>query len=665
MEEAFEAINRLLKHPSDIDDKLETTLRSISSKVETSMSHLDATLKKRMEWFNAIKNHAFEHPGPFPESAKSSESIRLISLAYTNLSLVYSSHRRIKEIDDEIKKFYDSFSGDPDAEGILRAYEMFSSLEDFRHRMYRHKSVSMNKIEKAGLDFVIFVLGLDLLARKDLVKSVGEIVKGEEEKDGITILVKENAQGKVVVPRASKDPGFDVDAAQRSPEYRRELCQMFWYYQNRNVGNLREKIVSGLKSRIKAKVVADYTETLEDMKTLPQSDIGCIFDLDSLVHFYHETLQAYLECYNFTDPGQILKALEFEEQYSKINDENFFALSKIVDTASLTDTYYAISETRITTWMGNMRMQIIDTFLSRDTAPATDEDSKFISFDFINMLELIRNQLEPVKFNNTLYKKVHTHIVGEARFLKVDLVKAMESEFNDAVKLQGRPGYEEYTIMVGNSCLKIAQYAEEDNSLRDIFIDLLKESNALLANFILSTSSVVVHSIFTKDWYEGNTYRLVATIDDFLGDYRVRMTEYTFYTFVLCVIRSLTGCYVRQLMRKRTFIDEDCAYRLRKDHDDLLVVFSKFIEDEEVRKRMEPLRFLAPLLESPSADLFLVEAKALKIRFPDLTKDFIKAVVKKRKDMDDREKEAIRARLGEVFEKKRKKKTFFSKLFSG
>ncbi|KAL0265789.1 UNVERIFIED_CONTAM: hypothetical protein PYX00_011504 [Menopon gallinae] len=671
----------LSRHPSDIEDKLEAIYRSVSNTVASTLSSMNAAIQRKVSWFDKIKNTSFEHTKRFPEVGRSSDSIRLISMAYTNLSTVYSSYRRMRDIDGEIRVFYEKFSGahkDPGRVG--EAYGMFSDMSEFRLRMYKHNNISLNKIEKAELDFVVFLLSIDLIENMEMAGAVGGIVKSEEEKDRITKIVKANALSKTRAKtkqgaeceRMAADDGLMIrkagtdSAVQASPEYIEEICRIFRHYVNRDVLGLSDKVIAGIKSRIRNKVATDYSSVIRDMEALPGSDITCIAEGKDVINYYNGVLKEHFRVANFSDPGEVLKALEFEERYVAANSANFVNATQLMDTSALIDAYCTMTFEKISGWMQNIKHKIIESFLARDSIPATDEESKFISLDFVNLLELIRNQLEPLRFKKALYRKVRNHIVGEASLLRDDLVSVMEGEFGDAIKLRGKPGYEEYVIMVGNSGLKLAQYADDQNDLREIFIQILKSSNLLLSRFILETCSVIVDTIFTGEWYSSNvTYKLVATVEDFLNDYQVRMFEYTFYTFIISVIRSLISSYVKQLMRKRAQIHEDCSHRLKSDYEDLLRLFAKFVDHDDVEKRMEPLKFIIPILEAGTADLFVVETKALKIRYPDLPKNFVKSIVKKREDMDEKDKQDIRRHLREIFGNERSEKgTLFSKLFS-
>eukprot|EP00866_Antonospora_locustae_P001272 jgi/Antlo1/1272/168 len=80
---------------------------------------------------------------------------------------------------------------------------------------------------------------------------------------------------------------------------------------------------------------------------------------------------------------------------------------------------------------------------------------------------------------------------------------------------------------------------------------------------------------------------------------------------------------------------------------------------------MEPLKFIIPILETNTADLFIVETKALKLRYPDLPKNFVKSIIKKRDDIDERDKQDIRKQLRDIFgDEEKEGPTFFAKLFS-
>ena len=681
MDDAIENINKLLKHPDDVEDKLEAIAREVSQETSAAVAHADSEFWKRMNWFQQVKARSFENLEPFPKFTKSTEEIKLISLAYMNLRSVYTSHKRIKNIEEELRMFYRTFSDkDPSTQSLSKAHEHFYSLEDFRLRMQRCKQLPASKIEKAELDFVLFILGINLPEREDLVEAVRAIVIKEEEKDRITCVVRacvQNGAGSrdtagrlggsaINWARVLDEVRDDVRVEHRNPEYLQELCRMYIHYSNRQVLDLRTKVVSGIKSRVKNRVTEDYVQILPYLDSLStESKIGTIVNVDEIFRYSHETLKRYFAGADLTDAGEVLKILEFDEKYSRLNEARALGLSKIVNTNTLLNTYCGISTEKISVWMRNIKNLIIDSFLIRDKVPAIDEEAKFVSIDFINLLELVKNQLEPTRFKVALYRRIRNHIVKEAAVLKEELTSVMESEFKDAISLKGKPGYEEYIIMVGNSGLKLAQYADDQNDLREIFVDILKSSNNLLCRFILNTCQAATVLIFTDEWYHADvTRKLVATIEDFLNDYRVRMFDYMFYTFVLSVIKGLIDVYLKQISRRRAIIYSNCPQRLNFDYEDFLELFSAFIDREEVLKRLEPLKFLIPLLEVSTVDMFIIEVRALKMRLPGLKRDFVKTLIKKKRGMDDGERQKIKEELKNVFpEEEENKKAFFSRLF--
>ncbi|KAG0442690.1 hypothetical protein DMUE_0086 [Dictyocoela muelleri] len=337
---------------------------------------------------------------------------------------------------------------------------------------------------------------------------------------------------------------------------------------------------------------------------------------------------------------------------------------------------FKISE-KLTEWIESITNSEIEKFLIREMKPDEDENKKYISSGFINLLQIIKEQLEPINFDKNIFKLVTTKIIILAENFRNQINRAMEKDLKPSYQLKSKPGYEEYTIMVGNSGLKLAQYANslpecqniEVKALGNIFVDILKKSNQCLKIFILKTCQPITDQIFTDHWYfndfnrnNNNRYennnqinnnqinnnqinnntsslikRFAVTIDDFLNDYYISMSEYSFLTFLFELSAEISSLYIYQISRKRAKIKITCRSCLERDFKMLSNIFKKY-GDNEILKNLNLIRRIGPLVESKSLDLFLNDLKIFRIEFPDLKKDFVKNLIKKRVDLDDDEK---------------------------
>ncbi|TBT98516.1 subunit Sec6 of exocyst complex, partial [Hamiltosporidium tvaerminnensis] len=109
---------------------------------------------------------------------------------------------------------------------------------------------------------------------------------------------------------------------------------------------------------------------------------------------------------------------------------------------------------------------------------------------------------------------------------------------------------------------------------------------------------------------------------------------------------------------------EDCSDKLKSDEKRLIQTFCKFADPQEVKNSFMPFDKIIPLLTTKNDDLFVVELKSLILVYPDIKKEFIKSIIKKRTDLNDSDKKNLIERLKECFgeEPKHNKKTLFSRL---
>ncbi|KAM0677536.1 SNARE-binding exocyst subunit S6 [Binucleata daphniae] len=334
--------------------------------------------------------------------------------------------------------------------------------------------------------------------------------------------------------------------------------------------------------------------------------------------------------------------------------------------------YTKCATSSLSAWVDNLKNNEIESFFAREASPTLDEEDKYTSLNFINLLQLIKQQLEPIAYNHKIFKVIINEITVCVRQFSKEIVKAMDKDFIPACKQKCNPGYEEYVIMFGNSGLKVTQYVSslplaqtsEVKELGNIFINITKKSNYYLSSFVINTCKPVIDKIFTNEWYTDDiTKVLVVTVDDFLIDYQTNMSDFSFITFVYELCSELTKAYLKQLVRKRAKIYEDCGYKLNKDLGKFIDLFNKYGEKDEVESNLEAFKRIIPLLGRCNEEMFVVEFKAFLTVYPDIKKEYIKNIVYKKEEMDEESKKRLWVKVKECFKEIANiRTTMFSKL---
>ncbi|KCZ81794.1 hypothetical protein H312_00834 [Anncaliia algerae PRA339] len=414
----------------------------------------------------------------------------------------------------------------------------------------------------------------------------------------------------------------------------------------------KDKLIKETKNKVILRI-PDYEKVLNDFSKIPELK-NEIIDKRELIEFYFDKLKENIRNkLQETDISKLLSLFEFEHELKLINDSNFIYLPHLLDNKyELITKYVKYSEENIEAWMNNVKKSI---FNSRNQPPPVDEHNKFICTDFINLLELIKNQIEPIKFSKEIRENIEKILVEGVKSIIDGLINLLQNEFSAAVNLKGPPGYEEYVVMISNSSLKLAQFANdslESKVLSDLFVELMESCNSILCNFVVFTCKPIFNLIFTDKWYEREK-SVIPTLNDFVTDYKKRMNDYNFYKLIVKLSEKISEVYFSQIKRNRAKLYDDVSYILKKDILEIEELFYK----NDVEVKMEQVRVLKELLEN-EGEAFLTEVIAVK---DVISKEVVVSIIRKRSVFI--EKDEYIKKVKRFYGSKKEEKGLFEKIF--
>ncbi|TBU18866.1 subunit Sec6 of exocyst complex [Hamiltosporidium tvaerminnensis] len=703
MHETLENVNDTLKYPSDLEDKLpsilsayekhvneqeeylKTKIRNSRDRINNSIN-LQQKIKSDIEIYKSNFKKLDQIYQSFPKVVNNYENIKIIAIAHQNFHKSYEMHKKLVNISNATENILKMIKNEENIENI---HEEVFELEKFKYEIhFFSKNITrdeflklneiINEIDRVLLEFEnMFLLKTNNLINqleinKEYLNQISKIVKKEEERDEITIKVQKGKHSHDAILH--------------------EIYLLNKIYFDREIKDIKNKTIKAIKYSINDKFpklqnkdfnIQELNFIIEDMKFISETvnDKDLFIDLRFIYEEYHLQLKNFLDLNkNNLDASQILFLLEFINNYNENIEKNLNMQPETLGESLLGDSeselinkYLQIASEKLVSWISNITVIEVEKFNLRTSQPTVDENDKYISTGFINLLQIIKQQMEPITFNKHIFLQITSIVVENCHYFKNEIIKAMKKDFKPSVTLKSVPGYEEYVIMIGNSGLKLTQYINslplcqkpEVRELGNIFLEILKSSNTLLSEFIITTCGPILDKVFTDSWYEQDiTKKLIITLEDFLGDYKITMADYSFITFVFEICNSLVFCYVKQITRKRAKILEDCSDKLKSDEKRLIQTFCKFADPQEVKNSFMPFDKIIPLLTTKNDDLFVVELKSLILVYPDIKKEFIKSIIKKRTDLNDSDKKNLIERLKESFgeEPKHNKKTLFSRL---
>lgn len=687
-EKALKEISEKIKHPSDLTNKIKIIKKEISELYYYNESCISSKILKLQTLFKQIDDDIFKMENMYSDFLRDkTKTIKILNdflvliknyKTVKTICIAHSNILKVKLFTDKLNSIYDSIENE-DIEiyhsRIFDLEDFMFDLEFYNHDLNREDSIevskSINHIKKEILNFncILLTITENFMEHFDVFPKITKIIEKEEKRDELTNLAKEGENSEKLIPK--------------------EINILYKKYLKRINKNLKEKIINSIKGSIKNKFnilktddyfVKKLSFVNEDLLSIYNNLNFQFFNFDDFLLEYHLNLKNLLDEKSSTlDAGEILAVIEFVGEYYE-NVEGVF--KKIADSLGnrllenedqLLDKYTVTAESKLKEWISNITKIETSKFFLRNEEISKDEEDKLISPGFVSLLQIIKMQLEPISFNKKIFAHITSTIIKYCNIFKDELVNAMEKDFKPSVQMKNKPGYEDFCIMFGNSGLKLTKYitslpqcqSPEVRELGNTFISILRSSNFYLSNFILETCKPVLKELFTDKWYEEDICKtLVLTLKDFLQDYKLTMSNYSFVTFVHELATSLSCKYLIQLGNKNSKILDSCTIKLKKDYSKIKKTLEQFGEKDDITNSLLPILKIIPLIDCKSSDLFVEEVKSLKYVYPDIKRKFIKNIISKRRDLTEDEKKDFVFSLKECFgEIISTEKTVFSKIF--
>lgn len=669
-EKEMPKIEDIIKHQIDFESRLDsiymnskkrlTVLRSehsesrnlIISKLDMNTSRL-LQISKLKESYQSNTTNLYNILSDEKDAIADYNKIELIAIIYRNFKKVRDLSDKLLNLEADIG-VYDSL----DIKYDLRKkhwmaynfeeirYELQYYCKDMERASYLSVVRKINVLDRVIIDFLaeFLILGDNAfnLLNEDVLKNVEIIIEFEENRDFITKQINVNCEGDIV---------------------KEELKRLNYRYENRKLKEIKKKFEDSIKGGIKRRVDELYKDGLENLDVIfedfekyekfmnitKQNKEEIYIDWASIIMSYNDVIKRIVDetalssrhiLYILGFVDNFYTELHFKFNIPKENFENTIL-------GDCEDKFVEIYITNVTntffTYIENIKNKEIEMFMLRDAAPILDEDNKYVSENVITLLCLIKEQLDPIAFNKRIFVCVSGMIVKFSKTFTKEITKVMNKEYELCSKNKGKLGFEEYVIMVGNSGLKITQYVttlpqsqnDELKELSELFLNLTKSSNQILSSFIINTCKAALDQVFTDNWYNEDTTRvLILTLEDFISDYNSVMSSFMYFLFIDDLVNELINSYIKQLLRNRAKIYEDAGYRLLKDCEKLHCLFKKYNSDSSFSSLVK----IAPLLGKCGIEIFVVELKSLLMMKPDVKRDVIKSIVKKKEELTDEEK---------------------------
>lgn len=679
-------------------------IRSLNSKMQ-DLSKRFNNMKNDISESRMLLKKIYSTQANFSSLIENYESIKTLFTAFINMKRTIKYALKIQNVENESEKISLENLRKKDK---LRWKLVFYS-KDLNKNEYLHIKPIIDQLDKEFNEWECEVLKyadnffsgkVDDSELEDVLKALNIVHEIDEE----TYIAKKGRDGSIKEPKKEyftytfndepfKFPIRDtviVNNIQDShillKKTDNSFCRVFYneniHLPTRNVSNLKTRFIKNLMHTLAKQDVLDILSDLK--KIIHFSEYFSNQTDDNIFHFIHQMLIHKLQK-DFDEASEILSIIHFSSSYDKlVRSVNIFFKEELVNLQHLKSMYLTRIKSKLAIWIENITSAEIKQLKERSSIPNKDEEDHFISSNFINLLKIVKETLEPVSFDYDLYNFIVLTIIQDIKHFKDGLIQTLDNEYQKNVT-NTTSGFEEYCICIGNSGLKLTQYISsicecEDSSMQQtntnqsdtgrennlsdlgqIFLSITQHTNTLLSKYVIFTLKPAIKKLFTRAFYDDHQSILrpiKATLSDFLEDYRETMNEYVFVTFLNDLIDHLRNSYFNQMIKKKSIIYQTLPDYIEKDEKGINRTIAKFCFDENVRI---DLNVIKPILTVTSTESFISELQKIKYEI-DLKKEFLKSIIKKRTELNSEERRDLNDAINSMYyeQEPKKKKGFFS-----
>lgn len=171
-------------------------------------------------------------------------------------------------------------------------------------------------------------------------------------------------------------------------------------------------------------------------------------------------------------PSDILQTIGWVKEYHEIMNERFKVPEEILEPplldqkeGILIQEYMNLSRQKMNEWINNLLLAETKKFMDREGAPEIDPNGKYFTTAAIDLFQIVKQHIDPVSFatKGRLLFDVVMEVSRSIQAYQKGIMSAMESEHEKFIEKSDsvNPGFEDYIIMIANSCLRFIEFMDE------------------------------------------------------------------------------------------------------------------------------------------------------------------------------------------------------------
>ncbi|KAH9385384.1 exocyst complex component 3, partial [Nematocida major] len=594
-------LNALVKETEFIDE----TIKAAKGKMSATKEALDA-ITLEISSLSLLKNDSL---------------VRTAATAHSNIEHTKRLLLEVRQFSAKYKKLrkeMKSSTENPSAEGLLSIYKEIKEVLGL-------KNAAPEITEKIGIlekQFEILVL--------TLVDSLPEIVQKEGAVAYLKIVKVSSSEAAHTEGISKQKRKAKIPSNLECNLSRNRLFEVFLDSLDRKFAENLPGAPESAKARGLAFVLQDLS-SLKKTESLPVSAKYQIFAFACIQ--YHRLLYEYLDKNsNAFDPEESIGILLWSKNY-------YAEMLKMGKMKSLlgpvlfsgreeevANKYVKAAEEKLTEWIGNLAAAESTRFRERKKAPDLDSEGKFISIGFMDLLHIIRQQLEPIYTHPEIFRRLSQHILKCVRKFKETLSVAVLEELDLLLKDKAQNGFEEYCIALSNSGLKFMDCLHTLSFYSDSHVQAISEvfhecmvcaSDALVQN-ILFVISPAVRNMYTRAWNsEPVTQSIVSTYADYLKDYRESMIDYAFTFFVSSLLGNTVEMYFERCTRKKALFLGEHLCIVGADRKRYRELFGQHLSKNSLKSILRKLDCFIAITSSDNVSICAAEVALYVKEYPE------------------------------------------------
>ncbi|RKP35078.1 exocyst complex component Sec6-domain-containing protein, partial [Dimargaris cristalligena] len=608
---AMVRLSELLKHPDDLNFKVEVLRRKLlkekrvlETQLNTDVQRQFDEIKDGLQWMGRSPDHVGQLRRRVAKIDQLCQEAKLWIPHYDRIAKISCTHRNFLATIDFVKEFQTFHDkrqlvthlldqAETQMEtldiNVLKVHYELHQLEELRDRsmhytsdgnrdvtqalgrMFGHMDTLSQRFESMLWMLAEHIFELAEQLRFDLIVQILKVVEYEEKRDHQESVLRSKS-------------GLETNHVRWKRETR--------HYKETLLETLSRAIAHRLEAEMDAALASfgELTDHVIHNLALVQNHIAPCFppDYDIMPFFvkqFHQTIFHHIQRLigSEMDGGIILELLRVSQEYHVTVVQTLgippeWLEPKLLDGKedALIQEYLAIVRKKLREWVDNLMATEAAEFRNRTKPPELDADNLYCLQASVILFQIVNEQVELACESNRgrLIFDVVCECNNVFRSTQQQWKRLLDSEYRRQITNAGAdtpPGLVDYVIALANDHLRSVEYTEsvlqrvneavnrtyqerlhgELSIAMDAFMHTAKACCISLCQIVFNDVMPVFQKLFTPAWYKDDVLQaVVLTLQDYTSDFRSHLHQYLFELVIKHILERFATLYLDAVHNK-------------------------------------------------------------------------------------------------------------------